>query len=318
MLLIVAHHYVVNSGLVEYFDPATDMFHYTYYSIFGMWGKTAINGFVMITGYYMCLSNITKFKFFKLLLEVEFYNLTINLLFILTGKYHYSFVDFLLSLIPGGIDIAHGFVICFLIFYLCIPIFNKILHRCTCLQHLCFMLCALVLYYLIEWIYPGHIYTGYLTWFPIIYLIASYLRKIQLGGSATLWGGITVCFLSIAIAFTIFMPTGRDMPFYYVRECNTPLALLIGISSFMFFINLKMSYHRYVNIVGGSTFGVLLIHANCKNMRNWLWYDLLDIKDSYEVNVIYPVIIVMAIFVICILIDYIRKTYIEKMILERI
>lgn len=317
MLLIIAHHYVINSGLVEHFNPASDMFHYAYYSIFGMWGKTAINGFVMITGYYMCQAKITKYKFIKMLLEVEFYNLTINLLFMLTGLYQYTFADFLFSLVPGGIDIAHGFVVCFLIFYLCIPLLNKVLHKCTCKQHLCLIIGALFLYYLIEWLYSGHVYTGYLTWFPIIYLISSYLRKIKLGGSVTLWGGINIGCILIAIALTIFMPTGKDMPFYYVRECNTPLALLIGVSSFMFFKNLKMSYHRYINIVGASTFGVLLIHANCKNMRHWLWYDLLDVKDTYEVNIIYPVIIVIAIFVLCILIDYLRKRYIEEIILER-
>lgn len=81
MLLIVAHHYVVNSGLMSELvkDPlsAKSIFFY----IFGMWGKIGINCFVLITGYFMCKSQITMRKFLKLFLEVEFYNVIIFAIF---------------------------------------------------------------------------------------------------------------------------------------------------------------------------------------------------------------------------------------------
>ena len=74
MLLIVAHHYVVNSGveplMAENPLAAKSIFLY----LLGMWGKTGINCFVLITGYFMCKKQITLRKFLKLLLEVEFYN----------------------------------------------------------------------------------------------------------------------------------------------------------------------------------------------------------------------------------------------------
>lgn len=68
MLMIVAHHYVVNSGLTSADGPLlTD---YTssnsiFLSLFGAWGKTGINCFLMITGYFMCASKITTRKFVK-------------------------------------------------------------------------------------------------------------------------------------------------------------------------------------------------------------------------------------------------------------
>lgn len=63
MMLIVAHHYVVNSGLMDELvkDPLSSKSLFFY--IFGMWGKTGINCFVMITGYFMCKSHITIRKF---------------------------------------------------------------------------------------------------------------------------------------------------------------------------------------------------------------------------------------------------------------
>jgi peptidoglycan/LPS O-acetylase OafA/YrhL len=80
MLLIVAHHFVANSGLLSeggliYRDPfsAKSIF----LLIFGAWGKTGINCFVLISGYFMCESHITLKKFLKLVLEVYFYKIVI-------------------------------------------------------------------------------------------------------------------------------------------------------------------------------------------------------------------------------------------------
>lgn len=50
MLLIVAHHYVVNSGLMQLMDQAPLNGHSLSLYLAGMWGKTGINCFVLITG----------------------------------------------------------------------------------------------------------------------------------------------------------------------------------------------------------------------------------------------------------------------------
>ena len=76
MLAIVAHHYVVNSGLTAadgpiYADPLSGAS--IFLLLFGAWGKIGINCFVMITGYFMCESHITVRKFVKLIFEVMFY-----------------------------------------------------------------------------------------------------------------------------------------------------------------------------------------------------------------------------------------------------
>lgn len=100
MLLIVAHHYVVNSGMMEEMakDPLSSRSIFFY--IFGMWGKIGINCFVLITGYFMCKSQITFRKFLKLFLQVEFYNVLIFALFLLTGYHEFSFKELCLTLMP--------------------------------------------------------------------------------------------------------------------------------------------------------------------------------------------------------------------------
>ena len=74
MLLIVAHHYVMNSGISELMLDNQLAFKSIFFYLSGAWGKTAINCFVMITGYFMCTSRITLKKFIKLIFQIEFYN----------------------------------------------------------------------------------------------------------------------------------------------------------------------------------------------------------------------------------------------------
>ena len=59
MLLIVAHYYVVNSGLTYGGGPIYKdalSFPSLFLLVFGAWGKIGINCFVLITGYFMCKS----------------------------------------------------------------------------------------------------------------------------------------------------------------------------------------------------------------------------------------------------------------------
>ena len=76
MLLIVAHHYVVNSGLMDVMYESPLEGKAVFMFLFGMWGKTGINCFVLITGYFMCL---------KLLLMVYLYRIVIYVIFTATG-----------------------------------------------------------------------------------------------------------------------------------------------------------------------------------------------------------------------------------------
>ena len=59
MLLIVAHHYVVNSGVIEIASEYPTSLRSLYYYLFGAWGKVGINCFVLITGYFMCEREIS-------------------------------------------------------------------------------------------------------------------------------------------------------------------------------------------------------------------------------------------------------------------
>lgn len=128
MLLIIAHHYVVNSGLLEvmYENPLTGKSIFLF--LFGAWGKIGINCFLLITGYFMCKSKITIKKFLKLFLEVEFYNIIVYGIFCLTGVTSFEIKTFVKNLIPFT-SVAQNFTGCYLLFYLFIPYINKLIEN---------------------------------------------------------------------------------------------------------------------------------------------------------------------------------------------
>lgn len=78
MLLIVAHHYVVNSGLTAVDGPVyAELLSVKSLCLllFGAWGKIGINCFVLITGYFMCTSRITVKSMPNCLVKLCFINL---------------------------------------------------------------------------------------------------------------------------------------------------------------------------------------------------------------------------------------------------
>ena len=58
MILIIAHHYVVNSDLINIILSNISNCKSIFLLIFGAWGKIGINCFILISGYFMCKSNI--------------------------------------------------------------------------------------------------------------------------------------------------------------------------------------------------------------------------------------------------------------------
>ena len=116
MLLIIAHHYVVNSGLTSVMNENILSYNTTFYSLFGAWGKTGINCFVLITGYFMCKSHITLRKFLKLFLWVITYSFIISAIFIICGYTPLGIVSMIYEAIPLK-NLRTGFTSCFIVFY---------------------------------------------------------------------------------------------------------------------------------------------------------------------------------------------------------
>ena len=330
MLLIVAHHYVVNSGIMEctYRDPMSA--RSLFYFLFGMWGKTGINCFVMITGYFMCKSRITAQKFLKLLLEVLFYNIVIYAIFLVTGYCKISLVDLFHCLWPIG-SVSTGFTSCFLLFYLTIPFLNILIQNLDKRMHQLLLALSLGIYTILGTAPFINVTFNYVTWFAVIYFIASYIRMYpeKWFDNNKVWGWATIASIAFAMASVVLYIWGSDRfgqhavncwkCFYFVSDSNKFFAVTTAVCSFMWFKNLKIKQSKFINTIAASTFGVLLIHANSDTMRSWLWKDVLNVAGQYGEGwgpaLLHAFGSVAAIFAICIAIDRLRIEFIEKPLL---
>ena len=120
MLLIVAHHYVVNSGLTSLDGPISSnptSAKSLFLLLFGAWGKTGINCFVLITGYFMCKSQITLRKFLKLVTQVMFYRILINAVFWISS-YEPLTIQGLAKVLTPIRTVGTGFTAAYLLFFL--------------------------------------------------------------------------------------------------------------------------------------------------------------------------------------------------------
>lgn len=329
MLSIVAHHYVVNSGILSemYEYPSCSKTYFLW--LFGMWGKTGINCFVLITGWFMCKSKITVRKFLKLFFEILFYNVSINTVFYLFEYKEFYWGGLLRMLWPIW-SVSDDFTSCYLLFFLFIPFLNILIQNINKRQHLFLLILTLGIYTGLGTVPFINVTMNYVTWFSVLYILASFIRiyPFKLYENTLFWECMTLgsVFLSMISVYLLARYNivgeflGWDIvlspPYFFVSDSNKILAVIVALSSFMWFKNLRIKQSRVINTVAGSTFGVLLIHANSDTMRQWLWKDVLDCVGQYNYSFFHLVgtsfASVSVVFVACIIIDRLRIVLFEK------
>lgn len=321
MLLIIAHHYVVNSGVLNlmYQNPFSGNSIYMF--ILGAWGKIGINCYIFITGYFMCEKSITLNKYMKLILEVLTYNFVISVIFAVAGE---GKIEDILKgfIIVRNID-SSNFTASFLMFYLLIPFLNVLIHNIDKKQHQFLIGVLSFLYVVLGTIPKFGVTMNYVSWFSYLFLVSSYVRIYQI--KKRNWGLLTLLFVILSVFSIIFClyigeMVDKNIAYRFVTDSNTFLALAVGFCSFMYFSTLNIKSGKLINLLGGSTFGILLIHTNSDLMRNWLWGGVCQVQETFEFPltklIFISLISVMGVFSACAIIEIIRQKLIEKRLLN--
>ena len=328
MLLIVMHHYVVNSGLLDEMFKTPLAPESVFLYLFGMWGKAGINCFVLITGYFMCKSSISLRKFVKLLLQIELYNILFGCIFLYTGHISLS-VSSLIQIVNPIPSVNTGFTSCFLLFYLFIPFLNILLNNLSKSQHLLLVILCLGIYTMLGTVPWISVTLNYITWFCILYVVASYIRLYGIWRSEDkmFWGGASLVLIIISVLSVLMMLSWGissgvrldwSLVMFFVSDSNKLLAFLVSISTFMFIKNIHIRQSKWINMIASCTFGVLLIHANSDAMRQWLWKDTCDNVGFFHSSMIYvhALCVPIIVFIACTIIDFCRQRFLERLYLD--
>ena len=179
MLLIILHHYLVNSDLflTAMGDPDSGASWIAF--VIGAYGKMGINCFVLITGYYMCRKKISLRKYLLLLFEVWFYSILLMIIDQIFGleTINLDAVVYYMFLTQAR---SIQFVASFLLFYPLIPFLNILIRNLDFARHT-ILISLLLFIFTIRANIPNYVVSlNYVFWFCVIYLIGAYLRDMNL------------------------------------------------------------------------------------------------------------------------------------------
>ena len=243
-------------------------------------GDFGINCFIMISSYFMVELKFKVEQVIKIIYKVWTYSVGFLLLFIILGHYNEGIYMILKSFIPILSNI-YWFATTYIIFYMLIPFINIFINNINRKIHFRILCICLGLWCVLPTITPFELMYNELIWFISLYIVISYIKiyepKIDSNFKIKVVTAI-LSFLLIVMSVIILTILSNKIPklneyiTFFERRNKIPM-FLFSLSIFLIFKEWNIKYNKYINILGGTTFGVYLIHDN-PLVRNFLWNNL--------------------------------------------
>ena len=326
MLAVIAHHYVINSTVMLKFNLVQPTANSIFLQCWGMWGKSAINIFVLITGFFMCESRLTLRRYLKLLFEIVFYSWTMWLVLAFLGYEALSWGGALRRLFCYNILSGQnsGFTPAFMWMYLMIPFMNVYVRAASRRNMLACVAVLLALFVGCGTILKANVY-HHVFWYVTLYFVGAAIRKHHFAWMNANHICVPALIVSVIAAYAsvlgvdfIQMKLGRSIgsPYFLVMDSHRLLAFVVALFAFLAFKNWRIPQSRLINTIASTTFGVLLIHAATDGMRKWLWQDFVNVPAAYYLSfpclIGYSVLVMFCVFGGCAVFDYMRIRFIEN------
>ena len=327
MFFIITHHFVVNSGVLGLIAPTDLSANAVFIRLWGMWGKTAINSFVLITGWFMCTSRLTWKKYVRLLAQIYFWKILIWIVFAVAGMPGITPYELYKNATMPFWSVDDGFVASFLAMYLTIPFLNRLLTTLDKGAHLRLLALLLGIHtVLTTFLFSPSAFSEY-GWYCTLYLLAAYLRTYAPAWtenrrlvSGLTFASIALSMLSVVVYMLLNYRAGAAAhnPYFLVMDSGKLLALTTGVLVFLWFKGLKLPYNKAINTVSATVFGVLLIHTHSDLMRAWLWGrgGVFDVQTAFESFglahlALWSLFAAVSVFAVCSVLDWLRIRFVE-------
>ncbi len=326
MLLIVLHHYCVNSGFIELINPRQLTGNMVFIQFMSIGGKAGVNIFFLISGFFMIKSQMKWRKVLQLLFQIFSINVFVCI-FLTSLGYTYGFKDYL-QILPLIFSVPSNFVASYMVVYILTPIINKSLNILNRKEYNYLLIVLLTYFCLLQTFFLQNTW-HYVGWGFTMYCVGAYINKYDLKDLNWNFGWISIGLISfIWLAIIIFdYLTMRfvQLPKYLwtfaIGDANKITVFLLGVSIFMWFCKLKIRHYKSINCMGGGiVLGVLLWHANNDIMRQWLWKDFLANTSylNHDYLWLHCLLSVLAVYALCTILELIRHYLLDKPLLNRL
>lgn len=305
MILIVFHHFAVHSHFIFATDTITFNRLFDQFTIFG--GKLGVDCFVLISGYFLIKKEFSLYKFLKLLCITWFYSAIIAMLALYNGIQVQNVIEYFIPIYS-----SHWFAYVYLLLYIFSPFINKMLLAMDRTLHFKLILLMTLLWCILKWSFEAPLQYNNFMWFIYMYIVGAYIRLYDIQGKNNGRNILLAlgCYMLLVVVYDVigFYDVDRMKCWVNFYAQNSPIILIMAVSMFLYFKNLCVGHIGWINVVASTTFGIYLIHDH-RIVRNLLWTGWLDnpAKSANEWLWLYGILEVASIFVICMIIELIRK-----------
>lgn len=312
MGMIVLSHICCHSG----FDSTYSLLSLNRLFVqFGYLGNLGVAIFLLISGYFQCESTFRTAALSRLLSQVWFYSVSLFLLCRFCFGYSYS-GEMLWQVFLPTIYNEYWFFTAYILLFLLSPFVNRLLHALTRQQLRTMLGILLLCWVLIPTLTKQQLYASELPQFLLYYCLGAYFRMYPdnpfrkgrvrwaaaLGSMAALYG------LTVVLGYCErFTPEAFGAAFrFYDRNSLLILGAAVGMFSLAVYSQAFTS--RFINTLGGCTFGIYLIHDN-PAVRELLWKHWLNWSEYFTSGSFIPRLIlsVLLVYAVCTVIEYLRQ-----------
>ena len=288
-------------------------------------GVTAVNIFVLITGFF--LINSTKIKVekcLKIYIQMFFYSVLIALIFLL---FHDEILT-LESIIVIVTPITHNrwwFLSTYLLLLILSPFINIIISKVNEVKMASLLVFFIIIWFTIPMI-TNYSYQGNeLWWFVIVYTIGGIIRKrsdcYKKRSSVYFLYAIIVYSITVGmiVLFDFYNPTLFEFNHIQtIQYRNSIFTLLIAIFIFLGFKNIEIKENRVINYIASLTLGVYIIHEHYLVVEHIFKLEWVNSCSTVLEILTTIIILTLAEYSICLMIETVRKTIFDNYILKKI
>ena len=294
-----------------------------------------VNLFMLLTGYFQVDSKFKLSKVFSLLAKTIFYAIIIMIILSCLGLVSLNKVGIIREVFLLENTGQYWFIKVYLLLYCLSPFINILINSLEQGRYKSLIFTSVLLICVLPYITGNKgffINDGFTLYNAIVmYLIGAYLKKYKIKDSYHFANMPKRKYQTVMLIFYIFLalinytlyktsiqlavssPIFNEIFGNFV-SCvfgyENPIIILQSICFFLFFESLDIKYNKIINRIAKLIFGVYLIHENF--LLQPLLYKMLKIDNGMIYSfrfILYVIFIVLFIFIIGILIEFLRQKF---------
>lgn len=330
MLMVVSLHYLAKGQLLAPLSQTLDAQGYVSW-ILETLSITAVNVYVLISGYFLVGSGLRCKRLISLLAQVLFYTCLIPLVLLLGGVIHLSDLtlwNILLYIFPVNM-LHYWFVSAYVIMFLFVPVLNAAVHIMTRKQLKYIIILLLILEGGCKSVLPVRLELDNLgydaLWFMVVYLIAAYIRLhgisffTERADTAKKAGCVYLLLCAAMFGWTmllhfVYLQTGQLQNFMEsAYGYNHLLNIAAAVALFYTFMHMgkgeqkDTAWKRLLVRVSPFSFGVYLFHEHVDIRYVWPFKMGAGLVDGAFSLIGHWAVAVLTILVLGLLLDFCRN-----------